>query len=96
MQVLVRPSAAADIEQAFVWYEQRRAGLGNEFLTAAQEALEGIIGSPTRNPVIYRGTRRKLLRRFPYAIFYRVYDEVVVVIACLHGRRDPKRWKART
>ncbi len=32
MQTVVRPAAAADIEEAFLWYEQQRGGLGNEFL----------------------------------------------------------------
>ena len=30
-----------------------------------------------------------------YAIFYRLYDETVIVIGCMHGRRDPRRWKGR-
>jgi hypothetical protein len=32
MQIVIRPAAAADIEDAFVWYEQQRLGLGSEFL----------------------------------------------------------------
>ena len=39
--VVVRPAAAADIEEAFVWYEGRRPGLGDEFLAALQLALQG-------------------------------------------------------
>jgi hypothetical protein len=34
--ILVRPAAAADIDQAFLWYERRRPGLGDEFLAALQ------------------------------------------------------------
>jgi plasmid stabilization system protein ParE len=39
--------------------------------------------------------RRALTRRFPYAIFYLVDEEQVVVIAVFHSSRDPKEWKAR-
>ena len=35
------------------------------------------------------------LLRIPYAIFYRLYDETIIVIACMHGLRDPQRWKGR-
>lgn len=72
MPILVRPAAAADIEEAFLWYERQRAGLGNEFLAAVQSALDDLIAHPTRYPVMHRDTRRALVHRFPYGIFYRV------------------------
>jgi hypothetical protein len=36
-----------------------------------------------------------VLMRFPYAIYFRVSDEAVVVLA-VHGRQDPARWQARS
>jgi plasmid stabilization system protein ParE len=95
MRLLVRPAAAADIEQAYRWYEQQRAGLGDEFLAAVDAKLGDIAAHPAYYAVIHRDARRALLHRFPYAIFYRVYSDTVIVVACMHGRRDPKRWKVR-
>ena len=95
MQFIVRPAAAADIDEAFLWYEGQRPGLGHEFLAAAQTLVDAIADHPLRYPVIRRNTRRALLRRFPYAIYFRNYDEVIVVVACMHGRRNPRRWQAR-
>lgn len=89
MQCIVRPAAAADIDEAFLWYEAQRAGLGHEFLAAAQTLIDAITEHPFRYPVIRRNTRRALLRRFPYAIYFRIYGEVIVVVACMQGRRDP-------
>ena len=94
-QLLVRPAAAADIEEAYLWYEERRAGLGEKFLAALDSLWAEIAARPTIYPVIYREARRALLHRFPYAVFFRSYDETIVVIACMHGRRNPRRWKAR-
>lgn len=96
MPILIRPAASADIGEAFLWYERQESGLGDEFMAAIQLALEDIEASPTRYPVVHRETRRALLHRFPYGVFYRVYGECVVVVACMHGRRTPKRWKSRT
>ena len=96
MQVVVRPAAAADIDEAFVWYERRRPGLGYEFLAELQSVRENVVTHPLAFPVIHRDTRRVLLRRFPYGLFYRAYDDVIVVVACMHGRRDPKRWMSRS
>ena len=94
-KLLLRPAAAADIEEAYRWYERQRVGLGEEFLTTVDAALRDIVEHPATYAVIHRETRRALLHRFPYAIFYRLYDETVIVIACMHGRRDPKRWRGR-
>ena len=95
-KLLLRPAAAADIEDAYRWYERQRVGLGEEFLTAVDAALQDLVAHPATYAVIHRETRRVLLPRFPYAIFYRLYHETVIVIACMHGRRDPKRWKGRS
>lgn len=94
-KLLLRPSAAADIEKAYRWHERRRVGLGEEFLTTVDVTLQELAENPAAYAVLHRETRRVLLRRFPCAIFYRLYDETVIVIACMHGRRDPQRWKGR-
>ena len=62
MPTLIRPAAAADIEEAFLWYERQQAGLGEEFLRAVQSALENIAAHPIRYPVVHRETRRVLVR----------------------------------
>lgn len=96
MRVLVRPSAAADMDEAYLWYEGRSDSLGNEFLAAAQSAIDAIAGDPLKHPVVHRSARRMLLKRFPYAIYYRVYDNLIVVVACMPGRRNPSQWRSRT
>ena len=74
MQCIVRPAAAADIDDAFLWYEAQRPGLGHEFLAAADALINAIAEHPLRYPVIRRNTRRALLSRFPYAMYFRIYD----------------------
>jgi hypothetical protein len=39
--------------------------------------------------------RRALLGRFPYAVYYRLDSDIIDVIACLHTRRSPSRWRTR-
>jgi plasmid stabilization system protein ParE len=96
MELILRPAAAADVEEAFSWYERQRPGLGEEFLDAVNAGLGEIAAYPLRQAIIFRDTRRLLLKRFPYAVFYRVYPAAVVVVACMHARRAPLRWKQRT
>ena len=95
-QVIVRPSAAADIENAYQWYEQQKAGLGAECLAALRATMDLVLVHPEAFPVLHRETRRVLLRyRFPYGLFYRIHGETLVVVACMHAKREPRRWKSR-
>ena len=50
MQVVIRPAAAADIEDAFVWYQQQRPRLGAEFLEIVDDALIAIQRAPQLHP----------------------------------------------
>lgn len=58
--------------------------------------VERIATNSGQFPVVYRNTRRALLRHFPYALmFVTEPDESVTVIACFHGSRDSIRWQRR-
>ena len=46
MTVTLRPEAEADIEDAARWYEERRKGLGDEFLDEVLHTLGSIEGNP--------------------------------------------------
>jgi len=93
---IFRPAAAADVEEAYRWYESQQAGLGEEFLEATGLVIESVMANPELFPIIHRQTRRVLLRRFPYGLYYRIVDDQIVIVACMHGRRDPRRWQSRT
>ena len=96
MKLLVRPEAAADIEDACRWYRQQRRDLASEFLDSVRVGIEKILENPEGYPVMHRETRRIRIKRFPYGLFYRIYADTVVVVACMHGRRDPIQWRQRT
>ena len=92
---IVRPAASADVEDAYRWYEAQQTGLGEEFLAAADAAIKSVVANPLQFPVIHRQTRRALFRRFPYGLYYRIVSDQIIVVACMHGRRDPRRWQSR-
>lgn len=96
-RVVVRPAAAADIEDAYEWYESQQPGLGDEFLAALRTTRDRLLEHPEAYPVLHRSTRRALIpQRFPYALFYRLYGDTIVIVACMHAKRDPRRWQRRT
>ncbi len=95
-QIIVRPEAEAEVQQAFDWYEEQSKGLGLEFLRAIEACLSGV----TRNPFAYTvvkdpNVRRALVRRFPYVLFYLIDEEAIVVIAVFNVKRRPIDWLRR-
>ena len=95
-RLLIRPEAELDLEEAFLWYEERSRGLGSEFIRAVDASLSEIQRHPLAHPQLHGQVRRKLLRKFPYGIFYLLEPDLIVVIGCFHVKRDPKQWQRRT
>jgi plasmid stabilization system protein ParE len=88
-------TAKAEIQEAYDYYEQQRPGLGHQFLLAVRRTLAAVEKTPLLYPKIRKEVRRAPVRRFPYTILYLAEPENTVVIACFHGRRNPKRWHSR-
>jgi len=82
-------------ETAFEWYEREQVGLGFEFLDELRAAYNRLISYPLAYQVQRLGIRRALTRRFPYAVFYCIEEEVIVILAVLHTARDPAEWQHR-
>ena len=93
--LIIRPAAEADIEKAYRWYEDQRVGLGAEFLGVVEAGLSSIGRNPERYPEHYKRARRLVLRRFPYSLFFVIQPDLIEVIACTHGRRNPRHWRSR-
>lgn len=94
-RLLVRPQAAAEPAEAVDWYEQRSKGLGSEFLRSVDAAPAQIARNPLQYQVVMGQARRAPLRRFPYSLIYTVFEREVVILACFHGSRDPRRLQGR-
>jgi plasmid stabilization system protein ParE len=93
--LVVRPEVEAELSEAAEWYEVRAPGLAAEFLRAVDACIASVVRNPFQYPVVHEEKRRALVRRFPYALIYVATEQEVVVLACLHGRRNPKRWQQR-
>lgn len=97
MNYRLRTTAAAevDIEGAFDWYQSEHVGLGLEFLDEMRAAYSRIEDGPLKYQVLKWDMRRALMRRFPYAIYFIVENELVTIIAVMQAARDPASWQRR-
>ncbi len=92
--VVLAPAAENDIEQAFGWYQERDGGAAGAFRTEAFEAIDQLAVDPLRWRADARGHRRRLLKRFPYSVWFDVHAHTVTVLAIAHHRRLPGYWRA--
>ena len=94
-ELIIAPEAQQDAEDAYSWYEDRRVGLGEEFLGCVEAHIREICRMPTLHPKIFNEYRRALIRRFPYAIFYEFASGKVYVYSIFHTSMNPKKWHDR-
>ena len=95
-EVRLRREAEQDLADAAAWYEEQRQGLGHEFLDEVQTTLATIAETPLMYPNVHRNTRRAVIHRFPFGIYFLVESTAIVVVAIMHGSRNPHQWKNRS
>ncbi|MCE8014344.1 type II toxin-antitoxin system RelE/ParE family toxin [Billgrantia desiderata] len=95
-ELRLRPEAEWDIEEAAHWYEAQREGLGHDFVNAVEDILDKVRAKPLAYPVVYRGSRRALIQKFPFGIHFIVVGSIISVLAVIHGSRHPRHWQSRT
>jgi plasmid stabilization system protein ParE len=94
-ELVLAPEAELDIAEAYAWYEERRIGLGEEFLSCVDACIQVVCRSPGIHSFIHESYRRALVRRFPYAVFYEYARDTVTVYGVFHTSRDPHKWRVR-
>jgi plasmid stabilization system protein ParE len=94
-RLVFRPQAEIELLEARDWYESQRAGLGQTFSETVDQAVASIVASPLAHPRVHGETRRLIVRRLPFAIYFRVMADELVVLAVMHGRQQPQRWRVR-
>jgi hypothetical protein len=86
--VVVMKEVVDDLNDGRAFYEERESGIGEYFWDSLFADIESLIiyaGVHVRE----HGPYRMLSKRFPYAIYYEIVDEIAYVIAVLPMRRNP-------
>jgi plasmid stabilization system protein ParE len=97
----LHPEARAELRSAALWYDERRPGLGDEFIAEVSAAFDRVADAPESYPA-WPGTRAEgpLIRkattqRFPYVIAFEKHERHVLVLAVAHAKRRPLYWLTR-
>jgi toxin ParE1/3/4 len=88
--------AEAEVVANERWYARRSPAAAEAFIAELDRALAQIGDSPETWPRYRRGTRRFVLRRFPFSVVYRVEGDVAYVVALAHAKQRPAYWRHRS
>jgi plasmid stabilization system protein ParE len=89
------PEAQAEAKAAFDWYwgQSHRAAL--EFDRELRAAYRSVPKTPLICPPYLRGTRRVILKRYPFSVVFRELLHEIQIIAVAHAKRRPGYWAKR-
>ena len=84
------PEVEEDVISGYSWYEDKARGLGEEFLRIFYAAANNLSRNPFLYQKVYGDFRRLLLRRFPYAIYFLIKENEIIVFGLFHCARNPR------
>lgn len=88
------PDVEGDLLKIYSWYEEKLVGLGDDFLQIFYSSTKLIMENPLQYSKIYKNYHRYLLRKFPYALYYIIKDNLIIVMGVFHHGRDPRMIKS--
>ncbi len=95
MRIQFLRSAEEELDGAIDFYNAQSEGLGFEFAAEVKRTLLRITAYPKAWSQLSSRTRRCRTNRFPYGIIYQIKQDYILIIAVMHLRRKPQRWKER-
>ncbi len=98
--IRIEPEAAAELDEAGGWYDDKRPGLGMQFL----EAIDVVLTTSRDGPVL--PLQSQVLPRpagpagsrwaLPLSCVYLETTTAIRILAVAHDRREPGYWQGRT
>ncbi|MEH2296735.1 type II toxin-antitoxin system RelE/ParE family toxin [Nostoc sp.] len=95
-RIVFHPSAEQELVDATSYYEEKNQGLGLDYLTEVEGAVNLLMCYPAAGVVVRGFVRRLILPKFPYSLLYRVVnDDLIRILAIAHHKRQPLYWIGR-
>ena len=89
------PRAIDEAREARDYYLSKSTAAEEAFRRELEHAVALIRERPEAWPPYVHGTRRFVLRRFPYSVIYRTDGTSSLIVAVAHAKRKPGFWRSR-
>jgi plasmid stabilization system protein ParE len=90
--LLISPLALAEINNAYIYYENQSPELGKRFLKLLEESYQKLASSP--NYYSYLNQKKDLrsisIKKFPFIIIFQITKDKVLVLSVFNTNRDPR------
>ena len=87
--------AERELAEVAEYFEAESPGLGTAFITEVERCVAAILEYPKSGQVVAGSVRRRLVRRFPYAVLYSIKSDHIRVLAVMNSKRRPMYWVGR-
>jgi len=95
-RIVFSPGAKDDVRSARRWYRRIDSSLAFQFWLESRTTARRISQFPYQFRHVNGRLRQALLKRFPYAMYYRLYSKIVFIVAVVHQRRSDAIWRQRS
>jgi plasmid stabilization system protein ParE len=89
MRVAILDKAEDDLVEGFHFYQRQQPGLGHYFLESLYADIQSLHTSAGIHRKVHRRYHRLVAKRFPFAVYYAVVDDTVLIHAVVDCRRNP-------
>ena len=89
MKVKFTSLAQKEYQEAVFYYDDRNIIAGDQFIEEVEQAIKMIVFFPHAWSKAGTKLRKYVLKRFPYAIFYKPYEDYVIISAIANQHRNP-------
>ena len=95
LDLFIKPRAELDLLEAYNFYEEMSPGSGAKLVRFVDDRMEFIGANPKACPLKYNDFRRALVPKFPYGIYFRIEEKLIVVFSILDLRQNPESIQSR-
>lgn len=88
--IFISDDAEDDIFSGYMWYEQEKHGLGDDFKNAVKNAVTSIKLNPLYFSYRRKGIRGYVVKGFPYIVMFHIKRNNIYITAVFHMSRKRK------
>ena len=90
-KTIIQLEAAQDFKEAKLWYKRTKVnGLSQRFTDAVKTNIINLQKYPNAYAIRYNNIRIAHTEKFPYAIYFFIDNDLIVIIAIIYSGRNPK------
>lgn len=89
-ELIITRKAKIEINEAYIYYETAKPGLGEKFIGLLEVYFNRIINSPEQFPKKKHPYREAFIKKFPYLIIFEIRSNRIIVYSVFNSWQDPE------